>query len=272
MGEAVLNYFIYNENIYETKDFEKKYKAINPSVYEVIRIKDGKALFLEEHYERFINSLKLSKSNLEIPISEIKESINKLTELNKISNYNVKIVFNNLNSNSINKYYFFIKTSYPTNEMYDEGIKTLTYSAIRENPHAKVINQSLRDNVNALLKEKDCYEALYINDKNEITEGSRSNTFFLKGKKVYTAPAKDVLLGVTRQRIIRLCRENGIEVIEMPIKLNEINKFDAVFMSGTSPKVLPIKYIDDIKYDTKYPLLLKIMKIYDDEINNYLKK
>ncbi len=156
--------------------------------------------------------------------------------------------------------------------MYDEGIKTLTYNAIRENPHAKVINQSLRDNVNALLKEKDCYEALYINDKNEITEGSRSNTFFLKGKKVYTAPAKDVLLGVTRQRIIRLCRENGIEVIEMPIKLNEINKFDAVFMSGTSPKVLPIKYIDDIKYDTKYPLLLKIMKIYDDEINNYLKK
>lgn len=272
MGEAVLNYFIYNENVYETKDFEKEYKAINPSVYEVIRIKDGKALFLEEHYERFINSLKLAESSLEIPISEIKKSINKLTELNKISNYNVKIVFNNLNSNSINKYYFFIKTSYPTNEMYDEGIKTLTYNAIRENPHAKIINQSLRDNVNASLKEKDCYEALYINDKNEITEGSRSNTFFLMGNKVYTAPAKDVLLGVTRQRIIRLCRENGIEVIEMPIKLKEINKFDAVFMSGTSPKVLPIKYIDDIKYDTKYPLLLKIMKIYDDEINNYLKK
>lgn len=273
MPEAQLNYFQFNNKIYNTAEFDNLYTDIFPSVYEVIRIIDRVPLFLEDHYARFMNSLKLASGNrnYDIKYDDIEKSINNLIKLNNISNCNIKIVFNNIGHDKNNEYYFFIKSIYPDKSLYDEGIKTFTYNAVRNNPNAKIINQDLRDTVNRLLKEKNCYEALLVNDNDEITEGSRSNMFFLKGKTVYTSPVGDVLPGITRQKIIKLLRENEIEFKEEPILENGIENFDSAFMSGTSPKVLPISYINDIKFSIKNELLQKIMKIYDDEITSYIK-
>lgn len=273
MPEAQLNYFQFNNKIYNTTEFDNLYKDFFPSVYEVIRIIDRVPLFLEDHYTRFMNSLKLASgsSNYDIKYVDIEKSINNLIKLNNISNCNIKIVVNNIGHDKNNEYYFFIKSIYPDKSLYDEGIKTFTYNAVRNNPNAKIINQDLRDTVNRLLKEKNCYEALLVNDNDEITEGSRSNMFFLKGKTVYTSPVGDVLPGITRQKIIKLLRENEIEFKEEPILENGIENFDSAFMSGTSPKVLPISYINDIKFSIKNELLQKIMKIYDDEITSYIK-
>lgn len=272
MSEALLDLFIYNEKIYKTKEFEYLYHDKSPSLYEVIRIVDGVPLFLEEHYERLINSARIINYSLEIPIEAIRENIIKMVRVNNIKDHNIKIVINNLEGNELNQYYFFIKSEYPSMDMYNEGVSTITYSAVRDNPNAKIINKKLRENVNKLLKEKECYEALLINENDEITEGSRSNTFFIKGNTVYTAPSEGVLLGVTRQRIISLCRKNNISVIEEPINMDSLSSFEAVFMSGTSPKVLPIKRVDDLKFDVRNDLLLKVMKIYDEEINSYINK
>ena len=271
MSEAQLNYFQFNGKIYNTLEFDNLYKDIFPSVYEVIRVVDKVPLFLEDHYKRFMNSLKIASDNLKLNIKfdAIKESIDNLVKLNDVSNYNIKIVLNNISSDKKNEYYFFIRSIYPDKSLYDMGIKTFTYNAVRSNPNAKIINQNLRDTVNRLLKEKNCYEALLVNNNDEITEGSRSNVFFLKDKTVYTAPVGDVLPGITRQKIIQLLRENGIEFKEEPIHENEISAFDGAFMSGTSPKVLPISRINDIEFSPKNNLLQKVMKIYDDEIANY---
>lgn len=271
MSEAVLNNFLYNGNSYEVNKFDTIYKDIYPSVYEVIRIINGIPLFLEEHYERLTNSVKLTGNNLNVSIDELKSNILKVIKSNNVSSYNIKYVINNLSDSNRNQYYFFINTSYPSNDMYTNGVKTFLYKAVRENPQAKVINHSLRDDVNRLLKSGVYFEALLVNDKDEITEGSRSNTFFIKGSSIYTAPPEDVLLGVTRQRIIRLCRENSIDVIETPIKVSNIKSYDAAFISGTSPKVLPIASIGDIKYDINNATLKKAMDIYDNEISNYIK-
>jgi branched-chain amino acid aminotransferase len=273
MPEAQLNYFQFNNKIYNTAEFDNLYKDFFPSVYEVIRIIDRVPLFLEDHYTRFMNSLKLASgsSNYDIKYVDIEKSINNLIKLNNISNCNIKIVVNNIGHDKNNEYYFFIKSIYPDKSLYDEGIKTFTYNAVRNNPNAKIINHDLRDTVNRLLNEKNCYEALLVNDNDEITEGSRSNMFFLKDKTVYTSPVGDVLPGITRQKIIKLLRKNEIEFKEEPILENEIENFDSAFMSGTSPKVLPISYINDIKFSIKNELLQKIMKIYDDEITSYIK-
>jgi branched-chain amino acid aminotransferase len=109
-----------------------------------------------------------------------------------------------------------------------------------------------------------------VNCSGEITEGSRSNLFFIKGNSVYTSPSKDVLMGITRQRIISICRKNGIGVNETAILADQVEFFDAAFISGTSPKVLPISTIDDYKYSTDNSLLLNIMEIYNNEIQNYI--
>lgn len=270
MSEALLNQFIYNGKVYDTENFDTIYGDKTPSIYEVIRIMEGIPLFLEEHYERLINSSKILGFELVISMEEIKNNIDRMININKIKNYNIKIVINNLNEKEPSQYYFFISSSYPSEDMYENGIKTITYRAVRENPNAKVINKNLRGEVNRLLKEKDCYEALLVNDRGEITEGSRSNTFFIMGDQVYTSPSEGVLLGITRQRIVSLCMKNNINVIEKPVLASELSTFEALFMSGTSPKVLPICKVDGVDFSTHNKLLLKVMKIYNDEIKNYI--
>ncbi|MEG0641800.1 MAG: aminotransferase class IV, partial [Clostridium sp.] len=121
-----------------------------------------------------------------------------------------------------------------------------------------------------LLKEKECFEAILVNDDGYVTEGSRSNLFFIRDNTLYTTQGKDVLLGITRKRIIDLAKKNGVNVIEKPIHIDELSGFSSLFISGTSPKVLPIKSVDNINYLTKDTLLLKIISIYDSEIISYM--
>lgn len=270
MGEAFLKYFLHNDNKYETSDFDNIYKENAPSIYEVIRIIDKIPLFLEEHYQRLKNSASLLGKQISMSFDSTKTNIEKIIELNDVSNYNIKIVVNNFSKNT-DYYFFFIKSSYPDEELYKLGIKTFLYDSIRENPNAKIINKSLRGEIDELLYKKNCYEALLVNKSGEVTEGSRSNAFFIREGKIYTSPKGDVLMGITRQRIIKLCMENGINVIESPILSRSLNTYEAAFISGTSPKILPISSIDDISFSTSNKTLLRTMDIYNGEIDNYIK-
>lgn len=270
--EAILSKFIYNNEFYGISQFDKMFIDKNPSVYEVIRILDKIPLFLEEHYHRLVNSANLLGYELDLPFINLKNNILNMIIMNKIENCNVKIIINDLENTPQNIYYFFIKSEYPNEALYSNGINTLTYKATRENPNAKVIYKNMRDEINTILKNSNCFEAILVNSNDEVTEGSRSNLFFIKDKNVFTAPPEDVLLGITRQRIISLCRQNNITVFEKPIAIDSIANYDACFISGTSPKVLPIGTINDIHYEKSNELLTKIMFIYDTEIKNYILK
>ncbi|QCX34551.1 aminotransferase class IV [Caloramator sp. E03] len=274
MSEATFNFFIHNSKIYNVSEFDKIYIEINPSIYEVIRIINKIPIFLEDHYERLKNSAQIIGFNLDeknISLEHIKENITKMIKLNDIEEYNIKIVLNNLKS-SLNEYYFFIKSSYPDEQTYKKGVKTCLFKAVRENPNAKVINAYLRNKINNILSTKNYYEAILVNEDNEITEGSRSNIFFIKNNSLYTAHISKVLPGITRQKILYICNQNNISVYETSIYTDDINSFDAAFISGTSPKVLPIAKIDNFDFNIQNPLLLRIMKLYDDEIKNYILK
>lgn len=271
MSEAIFNKFIFNGKLCDTYLFESTYKTLSPSVYEVIRVMDGVPLFLEEHYKRLISSAASIGKEVIFSIEKLREYIKSLCNATDVKNNNVKLVINDFKNNPQGNFYlFFLKSPYPTEEMYENGVKTGLYNAVRENPNAKIINQSLRDSVNEYLERNFLYEALLVNEKDEITEGSRSNIFFIKSNEVYTSPAEGVLLGVTRQRIIRLCIENSIKVHEEVIPSSSINEFHAAFISGTSPKVLPIASIGDIKLSCSNGCLRKIIGLYDLEISNYL--
>lgn len=272
MSEAILSKFIFNDMVYEVSQFDNTYVFNTPSVYEVIRIFDGTPLFLESHYERLINSGALLGFDINETYDNFKKNITKMMIINAVKNFNIKIVINNLNQPTLNICYFFIKSEYPSIDLYENGIKTFTYMATRDKPNAKVMNKDLRTMINVKLSETSCYEAILVNEKVEVTEGSRSNLFFIKNQTVYTAPAKDVLLGITRERIISLCKNNNINIEECPIPLHTIAHYNACFISGTSPKVLPINTIDNVTFEKNNALLEKIVSIYNTAIDEYIIK
>ena len=117
------------------------------------------------------------------------------------------------------------------------------------------------------------YLDITVNKEGYITEGSRSNMFFVRGEKVFTAPKGEVLLGVTRKHIINVCKELNIDVVEENINIKDLDKIDGGFMSGTSVNVLPISSIDDKKYSSVDNNLIKaIQDGYLNLVKNYIEE
>ncbi len=255
-------FFVFNDEIMPTEVFIAGENE--GGIYEVLRVVKGFPLFLEDHLERFYNSALLAGRTVRFSKNQISTFIKNLIDKNKITEGNILI------SCKINLKIFFIPHSYPSDEMYREGVSCGILKAERENPNAKVFQTTVRQRADQMLEENRFYEVLLVDHLGQITEGSRSNVFFVKGRELVTAPPNKVLLGITRQKIIRLADELNITVNQSEINLGELQKFDAAFITGTSPKVLPVKKVDYITFNPQNEIVRQLMKSYDDLIENYL--
>ncbi|AOR22886.1 aminotransferase class IV [Clostridium taeniosporum] len=264
--EAVDSYFIDNSKIKDVKEL-KDDNVSGKTIYEVLRIIQGKPLFLENHLSRMENSFKLINLEYCLDVYKIKRDIQNLVKANDKLEGNIKITYN---VKEMILRIFFIKHSYPSDDMYKNGVKTILYFGERENPNAKIVNLDFREKVNKKIKENHTYEAILVDRNGYITEGSKSNIFMLKDNILLTSPIKAVLPGITRGEIIDLAIENGIKVQEINYKYSDIDKLDGMFISGTSPKILPINQVDSIKIPNN-EIISKLIKYYNDKINNYIK-
>lgn len=231
-----------------------------PSIYEVVRLTDGKPQFLPEHFQRLENSL--GSIGMAVPFTQEKlaDSIHELAEDGNVLNHNLKLEVD-VSGHSI---LYMSPTHYPSEAQYRKGVPTELFHGERKNPNVKMMDRALRDATDAAIKEHSLYEVILVDKNGQITEGSRSNIFFIKDGEVYTSPLHQVLPGVTRGKIIEIIRSKGIAIHEDPISETDIASFDAAFISGTSPKVLPISSIGDVKYDVDEALLRDIMCWYDE--------
>jgi len=230
-----------------------------PSVYEVIRLTGGKPQFLNEHYERLEKSLASMGIPVPFKCDTLEACIDDLAAEIWIDDHNIKIEVD-VSGHSI---MYLNPTHYPSAELYETGVRTDLFRGERKNPNIKMMDHELRDATDKAIRSGGLYEVLLVNRKGKITEGSRSNVFFIRGGEVYTSPADEVLLGVTRTMIIRIIEKAGIPLHYCSVKKDDLKEFDAAFISGTSPKVLPIASIGEISYDVNEPVLRYIMERYN---------
>jgi branched-chain amino acid aminotransferase len=275
MSECYRKYFFIDDEIKNCDDFDDNILSVGKCLYDVIRIKNSIPLFLEKYLKRIKRTSELENVNLWISNNDIKQKIFKLIDLNNVEEDSLKIVFSFDNiffgeKRDIFLAYMMVNNA-PTEDQFTAGVNTLTLVAERENPNAKVFNYNLRKRISEIVKDNDIYEVILIDKNNNITEGSRSNLFFIKNEKVYTTVSDKVLPGVTRENIIEICKENNISISETIVPFKELNKYDSVFMTGTSRKVLPINKIDEFKFNVENNTLRKIQKLYNEKILNYIK-
>lgn len=254
------NQFINNEELIQTDDNEA-------FVYEVIRVIDDIPLFFEEHIQRLENSCAKIGKKLAIDQNQLFEHLVELSRKNGILRGNImlKVLFHNTESHIIAK---FIPHTYPTLEQYDKGVHLGFLKAERDNPEVKITQTNVRKEADKLLHETGLYEVLLVNQNGFITEGSRSNCFFIKDKCLYTAPLDKVLKGITLLRILKVAKELNIDVFFKNILASDIHKFDALFISGTSPKILPVAMVEQVCFNVKNPLITKLQCSYDQKIAN----
>lgn len=239
------------------------------SLYEVIRIIQSVPLFVEDHYARLINSARLASVKINFSPEDLTNQITFLCRLNRVKHGNVKLIVH-FNKQSAESLLYFIQHAYPSKSDYQKGVPVDLYSGERKNPNAKIIDAELRNNINRFIKQHKLYEALLVNHQGNITEGSRSNFFAISQNICYTAPLSDVLPGITRKYVFEACRHEKIKLIEKAIHQNELCKFDAAFICGTSPKVLPVKNIGKLSFNPQNVCMQAIMGRYNQMLNEYI--
>jgi branched-subunit amino acid aminotransferase/4-amino-4-deoxychorismate lyase len=89
-------------------------------------------------------------------------------------------------------------------------------------------------------REQGLFDALFTNERGEITEGSISNVFFLSKGRIMTPPTNAGLLpGVTRRQIIEVARLLKLSLMECTVTLHDLDRFDGAFVTNAVVEVLP---------------------------------
>lgn len=267
--EAISRYYLEDGHLESIDNYTNDTTEKGRVIYEVIRVIDRVPLFYEDHIKRLESSFRLMEKTFSYKYDKIKDYLISLIQANNIEYGNIKLTFD-IKTDTMKV--FNIKHSYPTEDMYKSGVETILYHGERMNPNAKVIDSNFRERVAAEINKANAFEAILVNSNGFITEGSKSNIFMIKEDKLYTSPLEDVLPGVTRGKIISLAKSLGISFEEKKISFEQLESIDAMFISGTSPKILPICKVDKIKFDVENKIMQKLIKGFDEEIKIYTNK
>ena len=155
--------------------------------------------------------------------------------------------------------------------MINNGIHVELMEWERANPNTKIVNSNFKDTAATLMEKYNAFELLLVNKDGFITEGSRTNAFFVSGDELITAPSEYILKGITRKYVLSACKRAGLNVVENLMHKDMLSCIDGAFVCGTSLKVLPITSVGNTKISSSSNKLVQlIIKEYDEIMNEYI--
>lgn len=220
-------------------------------IYEVIRIYEQKPFALDLHLSRLASSAEKLDLPLPCPLEELKVLLLALVEKNSINNGTIYFQVtrgvaprNHLYSRETKSTLTAFTQELASDKQLEDGIQVWLTPDIRWlRCDIKTIN--LLGNVLAKREAADnqCQEAIMHRDR-ILTEGSSSNLFLVKDHVLYTHPATNLILnGITRQIVIQLAKNDGIDVIEEPFPFDVLEHADEAFITSTSMEITPINQV-----------------------------
>ena len=136
-------------------------------------------------------------------------------------------------------------------------------------PHAKAGGQYLNSVLAKIESKRGGYdEAILLDDKGNVCEGSAENVFVVKDGLITTPPqTASILDGISRKSVIEIASDLGHTVIERDVARSELALADEVFLVGTGAELVPMREIDDIEIGPPGPLTREIGAVYDDALH-----
>lgn len=254
-----------NNKSVSKEEMEELLKKDSAKIYEVIRVVEGRPVFLREHFDRMNESIRLSGLKGVLDYEYYMRSAEMLISANNLLNCNIRVSYYFTHEDVL--LFYFIESHYPSKKQFQEGVDTVTVKMHRKNPNVKAFEKNFKEEVQKVIDETGSFEAILVNDDNTVSEGSKSNIFFVKKNKIITSPDEAVLLGVTRSKVIEVCMMNNVEVEKRTVHFDELNSFDAAFITGTSNDVLPIRKIDEKLYNSAgNDVVRKVSRLYLEEM------
>ncbi len=222
---------------------------LGDGLFETIRFQNKKLFLLDKHLSRLKSGLKTIKINVEYSDSDLFTILNEIINKNNFDNGLIRLMITRgelegepWKYNGPTCLYISIR---PIAEKSDIPVKVVyfnesDYPIIRFSPALKSMNY-----IGNMLAKKDAdkcgaYEPVFINNDGFITECAIRNIFYIKDNSLIT-PSEDlgILPGVTRDTIMKIGADLGLEIIKTKISQNEIKSMDEAFISSSGIGLLP---------------------------------
>jgi len=254
-------------------------------IFEGLRAYDtpwGRSIFrLEDHMRRFQESAKFLRLKLEYDHSELCDAVRSVVKANGAqADYIRPLAFYgstpnlSMNPTGVPTHVAIVTVhmgAYLGDRQAREGMDVITSSWVKPSNAATSLIAKVSGNyVNSTLAKYEAAvagadEAIMLNDRGTIAEGTGENLFIVRKGKVITPDlASGVLEGVTRDTIMQLARTAGYEVEERPITRGELLVANEVFMTGTAAEVVSVRTIDGVAVDggKPGPVTLQLQRLY----------
>ena len=247
---------------------------------------NGTAIFrLAEHTERLFNSAKILRMKIPFTQEQVNEAQKQVVRENKLDScYLRPLVWIGSEKLGVspkgNRIHAMVAAwawgAYLGEEGMKRGIRVKTSSYTRHHVNitmtqAKAVSNysnSILANMEALDDGYD--EALLLDASGFVSEGAGENIFVVKGGVVYTPDlSAGALNGITRNTILHICKDLGIEVVQKRITRDEVYIAEEAFFTGTAAEVTPIRELDrvEIGIGSRGPVTEKIQNAFFDIVN-----
>jgi branched-chain amino acid aminotransferase len=244
----------------------------------------GTAIFrLQEHTDRLFNSAHILQMKMPFSKQEIADAMCAAVRENKLESAYIRpmafygaeamgIAAKTLSTHVIAAAWSW--GAYMGDEALTKGIRVKTSSFSRHHVNITMCKAKANGNyMNSILAHQEAAqdgydEALLLDVDGFVAEGSGENVFLVRKGKLITPDLTSALEGITRDTIVQLAKELGIEVIEKRITRDEVYTADEAFFTGTAAEVTPIRELDNrnIGTGTRGPITEKLQSLYFDVV------
>ena len=250
----------------------------------------GPAIFrLEDHVERLFDSSHIFLLDMPYSKEDICDAIIKTVRINKLKECYIRpLVFIGYGAMGLYPKENPIRVAiavwpwgtYLGEKGLEEGIRVKTSSFIRNHVNSTLSRGKVCGYyVNSQLAKKEAIscgydEALLLDTEGYVSEGSGENIFVVRNGVLKTTPLTSILEGITRNSIIQIAQENGMQIHEERFTRDEIYIADEAFFTGTAAEVTPIRELDgrQIGEGRPGPVTKKLQSIFFDIVKGKKKK
>ena len=240
---------------------------LGDGVWSGIRYHNNKFLFLKDHLDRLFDDAKKISLKIHLTKKEITKILVDTMNINKMkTDVHIRLVVSRgIKSTpyqdpafTISKPTIVVIPEYkqPQESIYNKGLTLKTVKTIRGPHNVQDPRINSLSKLNCIIacieaKKQKADEALMFDINGNIATNNSTHFFYIKNKCVYTSTGKYCVKGITRKKVVDLCKKNKIKVYEKDFKLKDVLKADEAFVTGTFANIIPVKQINNTKFNLK---------------------
>ena len=254
---------------------------LGDGMWEGMRLYNGKWAFFDEHMDRLFNSLKSISLDIDITADDILEILNITAEANGMhSDAHCRLMITRgrkakpFQHPGLSRFgptiVAIVEHSKPAENIQSGGVRLATVPQVRGLPLSQDPKFNSHSKLNCVIaclqaEQAGADEALMLDPHGFVNTTNACNFFIVRRGEVWTSTGDYCMNGVTRQKVVDLCRDNDIPVYEKNFSLYEAYGADEAFLTGTFGAQTPVSSIDGKTIgDGSRPLTMRIRNLYKD--------